>query len=408
MIRRAPGASQTSRARQGPPASRDPRVKPPIVSKLPDIGTTIFTVMSALATRHGAINLSQGFPDFPPPEGLLERVIHHLRIGHHQYAPMPGLPELRQAIATKTRRLYGHVIDPDEGVTVTSGATAALYTAIQAVIHPGDEAIVFDPAYDCYDPAVRLAGGRAVHLPLGGPGFAIDWQRVADAINPRTRLIIINTPHNPTGAVLSADDMATLADLVRGTGILLIGDEVYEHILFDGQRHESLLRQPELAARSFVISSFGKTYHATGWKIGYCVAPAALTREFRRIHQFVQFCVATPLQWALADFIVSDPDHYLSLAAFYQDKRDLFCTLLEGSRFRFVPAAGTYFQLLDYGAITDEADTDFACRVTREAGVGCIPVSVFCAHPERRTLLRLCFAKGATTLERAAERLRAL
>lgn len=374
-----------------------------VQSKLPDVGTTIFTVMSQLATDHGAINLSQGFPDFPAPAGLLDRVSHHLRAGHNQYAPMGGLPALRAQIAHKTLALYGRSVDPDSEVTVTSGATEALFCAIEAVVEPGDEVLCLDPAYDSYDPAIRLAGGHAVHIPLRQPEFSVDWDRVQSAITPRTRLLILNSPHNPTGAVLSAADMAVLTELVRGTRLLLLGDEVYEHIIFDGRRHESLLRYPELAERSLVVSSFGKTYHATGWKIGYCVAPAALSREFRRVHQFVQFCVVTPMQWALADFLESDPGHYLDLPAFYQVKRDQFCALLQPSRFRFTPSAGTYFQLLDYGAITGEPDVDYAQRLTREAGVACIPVSVFCAEPLTIPRLRFCFAKDPATLERAAE-----
>jgi methionine aminotransferase len=372
-------------------------------SKLADVGTTIFTVMSRLAAEHGAINLSQGFPDFPAPAGLLDRVAHHLRAGHNQYAPMGGLPALQQQIARKTLALYGREVDPDTEVTVTSGATEALFCAIEALVHPGDEVLCLDPAYDSYDPAIRLAGGRAVHVPLCAPAFSVDWERVRSAITPRTRLLILNSPHNPTGAVLSADDIVALTDLVRDTRLLLLSDEVYEHIIFDGRRHESLLRYPELADRSLVVSSFGKTYHATGWKIGYCVGPAALTREFRRVHQFVQFCVVTPMQWALADFLESDPGHYLELPAFYQARRDKFCALLKASRFCFTPSAGTYFQLLDYGRITAEADVDYARRLTREAGVACIPVSVFYASPPGTPLLRFCFAKDPATLERAAE-----
>ncbi|MBN8280931.1 MAG: pyridoxal phosphate-dependent aminotransferase [Gammaproteobacteria bacterium] len=384
-----------------PPLTADATPVPD--SKLPDVGTTIFTVMSGLAADHGAINLSQGFPDFPAPAALLDRVVHHLRAGHNQYAPMAGLPALREAIARKTLAVYGRAVDPDTEITVTSGATEALFSAIEALVHPGDEVLCLDPAYDAYDPAIRLAGGRPVHVPLSPPAFAIDWDRLRAAVTPRTRLLVLNTPHNPTGAVLSAADMAELADLVRDTRLLVLGDEVYEHIVFDGRRHESLLRHPELAARSLVVSSFGKTCHATGWKVGYCVAPPALTREFRRVHQFVQFCVVTPLQWALADFLDSDPGHYLGLPAFYQAKRDRFCQLLAGSRFRLTPSAGTYFQLLDYGAITDEDDVAFARRLTIEAGVACIPVSVFCAEPPAARLLRFCFAKDEATLARAAE-----
>jgi methionine aminotransferase len=371
-------------------------------SKLPDVGTTIFTVMSQLAAECGALNLSQGFPDFPPPEELLERVARNLAAGHNQYAPMAGVPELREAIARKTARLYGRTLDPASEVTVTSGATEALFCAIQACLGPGDEMLVFDPAYDSYEPAARLAGARTVHVPLTPPGFAVDWQRVRDALSPRTRLIVLNSPHNPTGAVLSAGDLESLAAIVRDTPLLLLADEVYEHILFDGLRHESLLRHTELAARAFVVSSFGKTYHATGWKIGYCVAPAPLMAEFRKVHQFVQFCVVTPMQLALAEYLESAPGHYLGLPAFYQAKRDLFCTLLAGSRFRLTPSRGTYFQLLDYSALSDERDVDYARRLTREAGIASIPVSVFCAAAPRERLLRFCFAKDAATLREAA------
>lgn len=372
-------------------------------SKLPDVGTTIFTVMSQLAAECGAINLSQGSPDFPPPTGLLDRVAHHLYASNNQYAPMSGLPALCEQIAIKTLALYGRQVDPASEITVTSGATEALFSAIEAFVHPGDEVLCFDPAYDSYDPAVRLAGGRAVHLALVPPHFAIAWDQVRAAITPRTRMIILNSPHNPSGAVLSPADMASLEAIVRNTGILLLGDEVYEHMVFDGRRHESLLRHSALAERSLVISSFGKTYHATGWKIGYCVAPKALMSEFRRVHQFVQFCVVTPMQRALADFLASDADHYLGLSAFYQEKRDRFCTLLAPSRLRCTPSAGTYFQLADYSAISDEPDLSYARRLTQEAGVASIPVSVFCAVPGNSRLLRFCFAKDSSTLERAAE-----
>ncbi|MFW2405659.1 MAG: pyridoxal phosphate-dependent aminotransferase [Gammaproteobacteria bacterium] len=374
-------------------------------SKLPGLGTTIFTVMSQLAADCGAINLSQGFPDFEPPEALLDRVRHHLRAGRNQYAPMAGVPELRRQIAAKTERMYARRTDADTEVTVTSGATEALYTAITAFTHPGDEVIVFDPAYDSYDPAITLAGGRAIHIPLLAPDFRIDWNRVADAINARTRMIVLNTPHNPTGSVLDDADMRALASLVEPTDILLLGDEVYEHIIFDGRTHASLLRYPELANRSLVVSSFGKTFHMTGWKIGYCVAPPDLTAEFRRVHQFVQFCVVTPMQIALADFLATETgmNHYLDLPAFYEAKRDAFCEMLRSSRFQFTPSAGTYFQLVDYSSITDEADTDLARRLTREAGVASIPVSVFYESPPDQHLLRFCFAKDAQTLERGTE-----
>ena len=375
---------------------------PSTQSKLPDVGTTIFTVMSQLANDSGAINLSQGFPDFSAPQGLLDRVTHHLQAGNNQYAPMAGIPELREQIAAKTERLYGRKTNPDTEVTVTSGATEALFSAIEAFVHGGDEVIIFDPAYDSYEPAITLAGGRAVHIPMLAPKFKVDWNLVADAIDANTRMIILNTPHNPTGAVLDAEDMRKLDELVRDTEIILLGDEVYEHIIFDRRQHASLLRSAELARRSLVISSFGKTYHATGWKIGYCVGPAGLMDEFRRVHQFVQFCVVTPLQFALADYLASDPEHYLNLPRFYEEKRDRFCALLEPSRFTFVPSAGTYFQLVDYTAISTEGDVEFARRLTTEHGVACIPVSVFYASPPEQRLLRFCFAKHPDTLEKAA------
>ncbi len=372
-------------------------------SKLPDVGTTIFTVMSQLAADCGAINLSQGFPDFSPPADLLERVSRHLRAGHNQYAPMAGVPALREQLATKVERLYGWRGDPITEVTVTSGATEALFCAIQAFVHPGDEVIIFDPAFDSYVPAVQLAGGRSVHVPLVPPAFSADWDRVRDAITPRTRMIILNSPHNPSGSVLDGSDIAALRGILAKRPIMVLSDEVYEHIIYDGHRHESLLRYPDLAARSLVVSSFGKTYHATGWKIGYCISPAPLMAEFRKVHQFVQFCVVTPMQHALAEYLERAPEHYLELPAFYQEKRDLFCELLATSRFRFTPSRGTYFQLVDYGAISQENDVDFSQRLTREHGVACIPVSVFYEQPPAQTRVRFCFAKDAATLERAAE-----
>lgn len=379
------------------------------VSKLPDVGTTVFTVMSKLAADSKAVDLSQGFPDFSAPADLLQRASYHLSAGNNQYAPMAGLPALCAQIAAKTHRLYARDTDAESEVTVTSGATEALFSAITAFVHPGDEVIVFDPAYDSYDPAIRLAGGTAVHLPLQAADFSIDWQRVSAAINSRTRMLIINNPHNPTGAVLGRADLQALSALLVKHDLLVLADEVYEHMVFDGQRHESLLRYPELADRCLTVSSFGKTYHATGWKIGYLVAAPPLTAEFRRVHQFVQFCVATPLQYALADYLASDPQHYLELPQFYQAKRDRFLQLMEASRFILRPSAGSYFQIADYGNISEEADVEFARRVTREYGVGCIPVSVFQAEvPAKQTLLRFCFAKRDETLEAAAERLCAI
>jgi methionine transaminase len=379
-----------------------------LASKLPNVGTTIFTVMSQLAAEHGAINLSQGFPDFDGPPELLERVVHHLQHGHNQYAPMPGVAALREQIAGKVAALYGCRVDSDAEVTVTAGATEALFCAITAVVRPGDEVIVFDPAYDSYEPAVALAGGVTVHLPLTAPGFTPDWERVRDALTERTRLVIVNTPHNPSGAAFSAADLDELAALVRGRDCYLVGDEVYEHIVFDGGRHESLLRRRDLYERAFVVSSFGKTYHVTGWKLGYCVAPPALTTELRRIHQYVNFVANTPIQHALADYMAAAPEHALSLGAFYQAKRDLFLARLAGSRFSAVPSAGTYFQLLDYSRLSNETDVDLARRLTIEHGLASIPISVFYQHAPELRLLRFCFAKDDATLVRATEILCAL
>lgn len=386
----------------------DTAAAPTPESKLPAVGTTIFTVMSALAQEHGALNLSQGFPDFDGPPELLARVHHYLTDGRNQYAPMTGVPSLRAAVAGKVRALYGRTVDPDAEITVTSGATEALFCAIHAVVRPGDEVIVFDPAYDSYEPAVDLAGGRCVHLPLAAPDYRVDWDAVRDAITPRTRLIVLNSPHNPTGSVFGPEDLDALEDVVRGTGVYLLADEVYEHIVFDGAAHQSLLRRPALAERAFVVSSFGKTYHVTGWKIGYCVAPPALTAEFRKVHQYVTFTSITPVQLALADFLEAHPEHHLGLPAFYQAKRDRFCSLLEGSRFRFAPAAGTYFQLLDYAAVSDEDDVTLSRRLTVERGIASIPVSVFYREPPGDRMLRFCFAKDDATLVRAAELLCAI
>ena len=381
---------------------------PQITSKLPRVGTTIFTVMSRLAAEHGAINLSQGFPDFDPPARLVDLVAEHMRAGRNQYAPMTGWPPLRAAIARKVREYYGAEIDDEAEVTVTSGGTEALFCAIQAVVGAGDEVIVLDPAYDSYEPAIALAGGTAVHVPLCRPDFSVDWDRVREAITPRTRLLVVNTPHNPSGAVFSAADLDALADLLRCTGLTVLSDEVYEHMLFDGRLHCSLLGRPEIAARSFVVSSFGKTYHATGWKIGYCIAPAALMAEFRKVHQFVQFAVATPMQAALADYLLECPGHARELPAFYQRKRDHFAALLGRTRFRFRPSAGTYFQLVDYSEISAGPDVEFARWLTATAGVAAIPISVFSARPTNERIVRFCFAKHEATLDAAAERLQRL
>ncbi len=379
---------------------------PDPISKLPDVGTTIFTVMSALAQEHGAINLSQGFPDFDGPAALLERVQYYLTHGFNQYPPMAGAAALREAVAAKVRDLYGARVDAAEEVTITAGATEGLFCAIAATVRAGDEVIVFDPAYDSYEPVVRLQGASTVHVPLRAEaGFAVDWQLVADAVSPRTRMMIINTPHNPTGAVWSRQDIDALREVVAGTDMLLLADEVYEHIVFDQAQHQSMCRYEDLLARSFVVSSFGKTYHVTGWKVGYCVAPAALTNEFRKIHQFVNFTVNTPVQLGLADFLAGHPQHHLQLGDFYQAKRDLFCSLLRGSRFGLEPSGGTYFQLLNYGSLSGEADTELARRWTREIKIASIPISVFYRDPGELTqpFLRFCFAKDDATLSHAAE-----
>lgn len=371
-------------------------------SKLPHVGTTIFTVMSGLAREHGAINLSQGFPDFAIPDRLGELVASHMRMGHNQYSPMMGLPALREAIATKVEQLYSASYDPQDEITVTAGATQAIFTAIMALVQEGDEVLVFEPAYDSYVPAIELAGGKAIFVQAELSGPLIDWERVKRLINQRTRMIIINTPNNPTGRILTAQDMTRLQKLTERTDIVILSDEVYEHILFDGYEHQSVSRYPKLAERAVVVSSFGKTYHCTGWKVGYVLAPKELTKEFRKTHQFNVFSVNTPVQHALAEFL-SERDHYLGLGAFYQAKRNLFCNLLRGSRFKVRPSEGTYFQLLDYSAITDEKDTDYAVRLTKEAGVASIPLSVFYHRPNGVTQLRFCFAKENETLERAAE-----
>ncbi len=375
-------------------------------SKLPKVGTTIFTVMSRLAEQYEAINLSQGFPDFQPPARLVEHVARHLAAGRNQYAPMPGVAALREAIAEKLRRLYDAHVDAEAEITVTTGATEALFAAIHAVVRPGDEVVVFDPAYDSYEPAVTLAGGKTVHVPLSGPEFAVDWSRLEDALNDRTRLVIVNSPHNPSGAVLARGDLDRLAALLRPYGCFVLSDEVYEHIVFDGAPHATVLAHAELAERSFAVFSFGKTYHATGWKTGYVVAPSALTAELRRVHQYVAFAAVTPLQHALADFMAEHPEHYLGLPAFYGAKRDLFAELLGASRFELRPSRGTYFQLADYRRISDLPDTEFARRLTIEHGVAVIPISVFYAEPPAEArLVRLCFAKEDATLRAAAARL---
>jgi methionine aminotransferase len=380
----------------------------PIDSKLPTVGTTIFTLMSQLAEQHRAVNLSQGFPDFRPPAELLGLVERCLRGQYHQYALMPGSMALRTAIAAKLAALYGVAADPVTDITVTSGATEAIFGAIQAVVRRDDEVIVFDPCYDSYEPSITLAGGRTVHLPLMQPDFAIDWERLEGALNERTRLVIVNSPHNPSGALLSRVDLDRLAAALRPYDCWLLSDEVYEHVVFDGARHATALAQPELAQRCFAVFSFGKTYHATGWKLGYCVAPAALTAELRRVHQYVTFASTSPLQQALAEYMTAHPEHHLGLPAFYQERRDYFAALLAATKFRPRPAAGTYFQLADYSAISPLPDVEFARWLTAEHGVATIPISVFYRDPPATRLVRFCFAKENATLDAAAERLRRL
>jgi methionine aminotransferase len=378
-----------------------------ITSKLPNVGITIFTQMSQLAAQTGALNLSQGFPDFAAPQALCDAVGRHIASGHNQYSPMTGLPVLRQQIAVKIARSYGTQVDADTEVTVTPGATEAIFCAIQAVIHRGDEVIVFDPAYDSYEPSVELAGGRCVHVQLGLNDFSIDFEKLAQALSPRTRMIILNSPHNPSGALISRAELDQLAALIRDRDIYVISDEVYEHLVYDGVPHVSVLAHEELYQRAFVVSSFGKTYHVTGWKTGYVVAPPALTAELRKVHQYVNFCGVTPLQYALADFMAEHPEHVEELPDFYQAKRDLFCDLLAPSRFSFTRASGTYFQLVDYSQIRpDLNDVEMALWMTREHGVASIPISVFYqTPPEGQRLVRLCFAKREETLREAAEKL---
>jgi methionine aminotransferase len=380
----------------------------PLVSKLPEVGTTIFTVMSRLAEQHGALNLGQGFPDFDPPPELQAAISRHVLGGRNQYAPMAGVIRLREQIARKLQRDYGAALDPLEEITVTSGATEGIFDAIAAVIRPGDEVILLDPCYDSYEPSVRLQGGRAVHVPLDA-GFGIDFERLRAAITPQTRLVIVNFPHNPSGAVLSAEDLERLAECLRDSSALLISDEVYEHIVFDGAAHQSLLRHAELREKSFVVGSFGKAYHATGWKVGWVAAPPALNAELRKVHQFVTFSTSTAAQHAFAEVLEADTGQLASLAAFYQKKRDSFRALLAPSRFRLLPVAGAYFQLADYSALSDEPDSAFARRLVAEVGVAAIPISGFYEQaPADQRLIRLCFAKSDATLEEAAARLNSL
>ncbi len=372
-----------------------------VISKLPQTGTSVFAVMTQLAREHDAINLSQGFPDFPVSEKLIELVTLHMRKGHNQYAPMPGLPLLRERIAEKTQALYGAQYHPDTEITVTAGATQAIFTAISAFVREEDEVIVFEPAYDSYVPAIKLNGGVPIVSQLKLPDYSIIWDEVKKQVSSRTKMIIINSPHNPSGSILSASDMAELEKLTRNTGIIILSDEVYEHIIFDGKKHESVCSYPGLAERSLVTCSFGKTFHATGWKTGYCVAPENLMKEFRKSHQFIVFCSNTPVQHALADFI-EDQANYQGLEAFYQQKRDFFINALKGSRFEWIPASGTYFQLLNYSKISEEEEMAFAQRLTREYKVAGVPTSSFYSKTANNSMLRFCFAKSDETLEKAA------
>lgn len=373
-------------------------------SKLPHVGTTIFTVMSKLAAEHNAINLSQGFPGFDCSPELVSLVERYLRNGFNQYAPMTGVPALREILAQKTADLYGVTYDPETEITVTSGATEALFAAITAVVRPGDEVIVFEPAYDSYVPAIELNGGIPVYLTLTPPDYTVDWETVRQKITDKTRLILVNTPHNPTGRVWTADDLQQLANLVHDRDIWIVSDEVYEHIVFDQHTHLSLMTHPVLQERTFIVGSFGKTFHITGWKVGYCFAPKELTTEFRKVHQYLTFSTVTPIQHALADYL-KNPEHYQQLPDFYQRKRDLFLEGLRQSRFTIKPAEGSFFQTVSYASITDEPDYELAVRLTKEIGVASIPVSVFYRQKNDYQMLRFCFAKDDAILLDATERL---
>lgn len=375
-----------------------------LTSKLPNVGTTIFTIMSGLANETGAINLSQGFPSFEVSKELIGLYNQAMMDNHNQYAPMAGLLSLREALSKKTQKLYGAYYNPDSEITITAGGTQALYTAITALVHNGDEVIIFEPAYDSYKPAIELAGGIVKPYSLTPPDYRINWEEVKSMITDKTKLIMINTPHNPSGSILSKQDLDSLAEITKGTNIIVLSDEVYEHIIFDGEEHQSVCRFEELRNRSLIVYSFGKTFHATGWKTGYCLGPEYLMKEFRKVHQFLVFSVNTPLQVALAKYLQNE-EHYLSLPSFYQAKRDYFLSLIQGCSFTFTPCKGSYFQLLDYSNFSDEKDTDLAIRLTKEFGIASIPVSVFYSSAVDTKMLRFCFAKDNETLERAAEKI---
>lgn len=375
-----------------------------LTSKLPSLGTTIFSVMSRLAHESGAINLSQGYPDFDCDPELIALVTQHMKAGHNQYAPMTGVPLLRERIAEKTNRLYGANYHPESEVTVTAGGTQAIFTAIAALVHPNDEVIIFDPAYDSYAPAVKLAGGFVKSYELSPPHYKIDWQAVRKLISAHTRMIILNTPQNPTGTTLKEEDIQELIAITKKTDILILSDEVYEHMVYDEQPHRSMAGYPELRERSLICASFGKLFHNTGWKTGYCIAPAPLMEEFRKVQQFQVFSVNTPVQYAIADFL-ADRSHYEELSGFYQAKRDYFSGLMQGSRFKLLPCEGSYFQTAHFDHISAEKDVDFAKRLTTEFGVAAIPVSAFYAKGTDYGIIRFCFAKKDETLEKAAEQL---
>lgn len=375
-----------------------------INSKLPNVGTTIFTVMSALATEHKAVNLGQGFPDYPMSEELTAKVAEAMKNGHNQYAPMPGLIGLRESIAEKVEFLYQTKVNPDTEITITPGGTYAIYSSLTAILQPGDEVILFEPAYDSYIPNIEINGAKAVPLPLTYPDYKIDWDLVRSSINAKTRAILINSPHNPTGSVLDKNDIAELKSVVANTNIFIVSDEVYEHLIYDELPHESMLKYPELFERSFVNFSFGKTYHCTGWKLGYCIAPAAFTKEFRKVHQFNCFSCFTPAQVALADYL-KNKDAYLSLPRFMQQKRDYFIELMKQTKFDLLPTSGSYFICASYGRISDEGDKELAIRLTKEAGVATIPLSAFYHNQKDDKVVRFCFSKQNRTLQQAVERL---
>ncbi len=377
---------------------------PPINSKLPEVGTTIFTVMSAMAAEFNAINLSQGYPDYPISEELISLVHHYMLRNYNQYAPMPGVPFLRQEISNKIQRTIDRAFDADREITITAGATEGLYAALNAFVHPGEEVIIFDPAYDLYAPSVKLAGGVPVHLELELPNFTINWEEFESAITEKTKVVVINNPNNPAGSILTEEDLIRLTDIAERYDLLVVSDEAYEHMVYEPYQHQSILKFPKLSQRAVAVFSFGKTFHATGWKIGYCIAPETITKELRRVHQFVAFSVNTPIQMALADFL-KEPKHYLSLGNFFKQKRDLFLKLMEGSRFVPMPCNGTYFQLMKYENISDLPDTEMSTWMTKHHAVASIPTSVFYNRKTDNKILRFCFAKSTDTLTKAAEKL---